>query len=75
MSDLLIFFHLKEYTLDSNVGEKSENLEASMFFYSQIPSTNLSYYYTNCSVIRGFPEKSLNNTRHSPLASLGQVDE
>ena len=64
MSDLLIFFYLKEYTLDSNVGEKSENLEASMFFYAQIPSTNLSYYYTNCSVIQGFPALRKTSTTH-----------
>ena len=40
MSDLLIFSFLKENTLDSNVGENSENLEASMFFYAQVLFTD-----------------------------------
>ena len=54
MSDLLIFSFLKENTLDSNVGENSENLEASMFFYAQVLFTDPSYYCINCGVIQGF---------------------
>ena len=54
MSDLLIFSFLKENTLDSNVGESSENLEASMFFYAQVLFTDPSYYRINCGVIQGF---------------------
>ena len=54
MSDLLIFSFLKENTLDSNVGESSENLEASMFFYAQVLFTDPLHYRINCGVIQGF---------------------
>ena len=54
MSDLLIFSFLKENTLDSNVGENSENLEAYMFFYAQVLFTDPSYYCINYGVIQGF---------------------